>query len=532
LGQLNSENDSYGTFTIVSQLPLPDFNATAVSAAVEGWSYEQPTVYLDPSASTEGTGTLESPYKSLSKAVDAAGIGKVYVMSSITIDSKSTMWDSTEFIRYTGNNFSGPMFIINAPDGEYDNNDTTTYVTISDAVVDGSGVGTLFQVNQGRLRLRGNMVLQNAAQGVVVNATSTGDAEVELNEAYINTTQSVYVSANTSEDTQHNGIIYDAFGKYTNKFLGTVYLGTNVYIQVDSVIGCPFTYECANPTVGRKVLQASSSRALSDSDIANVKYVGGAVDLAKSSTSNGNSATMQAVNIVYVNGTLTDNGTGTEANPYNNIASAMANTDAKLILINGTTALTSGTYSGKTIQCGSTATSSVSTMFTYALTGENATFDGMTIIGTAPGNVLDTTTVFEIDAGNLILDGGTTIERCGVAVDQFAGTCTVKNAKVSASVYSFKVETTAGVLDFNTTEDTSVIGTIYLGRATSSTSTYFRISSALNCPLVVEAFRPSVGNTIATGSGYTLTEADAAQVSYLNSTYKISLSGGNLVLAS
>jgi hypothetical protein len=171
-------------------------------------------------------------------------------------------------------------------------------------------------------------------------------------------------------------------------------------------------------------------------------------------------------------------------------------------------------------------------MFTYALTGENATFDGMTIIGTAPGNVLDTTTVFEIDAGNLILDGGTTIERCGVAVDQFAGTCTVKNAKVSASVYSFKVETTAGVLDFNTTEDTSVTGTIYLGRATSSTSTYFRISSALNCPLVVEAFRPSVGNTIATGSGYTLTEADATQVSYLNSTYKISLSGGNLVLAS
>jgi hypothetical protein len=290
LGQLNSENDSYGTFTIVSQLPLPDFNATAVSAAVEGWSYEQPTVYLDPSASTEGTGTLESPYKSLSKAVDAAGIGKVYVMSSITIDSKSTMWDSTEFIRYTGNNFSGPMFIINAPDGEYDNNDTTTYVTISDAVVDGSGVGTLFQVNQGRLRLRGNMVLQNAAQGVVVNATSTGDAEVELNEAYINTTQSVYVSANTSEDTQHNGIIYDAFGKYTNKFLGTVYLGTNVYIQVDSVIGCPFTYECANPTVGRKVLQASSSRALTSTGIANVSYVGNAATLTLNETTNGNYA--------------------------------------------------------------------------------------------------------------------------------------------------------------------------------------------------------------------------------------------------
>jgi hypothetical protein len=341
----------------------------------------------------------------------------------------------------------------------------------------------------------------------------------------------VYVSANTSEDTQHNGIIYDAFGKYTNKLLGTVYLGANVYIQVDSVIGCPFTYECANPTVGRKVLQASSSRALSDSDIANVKYVGDAVDLAKSSTSNGNSATMQTVNIVYVNGTLTENGTGTEANPYNNIASAMANADAKLILINGTTALTSGIYSGKTIQSNvATSTTSAFTMFTDGTLGETTTLSGVVILATAPGEVSANTTVINLNGGNIVLDGGTVISGAKTAVDMLAGSCTVKDTQVSASEYSFKVEDYLAKLYFNMTSETKVSGTVYL--ASSEISPFFYISSALTGGLVVECADAEDGYVVAQGNGgYNITESDASKVSYINGIFKVLVDDDTLVLA-
>jgi hypothetical protein len=541
LSYLNDENATYGTFSLDDYYgtPMPNYDATATAGSAEGWSKIEKTVYLDTSATTNGDGTSAStPYNSLNSALTGVEVGKIYVMSTINITSRTTIWDNIEFIRYTGNNFTGPMFNINAPDSVFpgDTVETTTYVSFDNGEVNASGIGVAFNVQQGRLRLRDGVKITNAEQGIVVQAAADaeGNAEVQLEETYINTKQAVWVAGNesTSVSNQKNGIFYSASGKYAVKLLGNVYLGANTVIQTTSKITCPFTYECADPAVDRIVLQGIDDRILLSTDLPYVKYVGDAVTLQIVGTGENNSATMQAVNIVYVNGELDDNGTGTEANPYNNLDSAMADTNAKLIMINGTTLLSSGTYSGKTIQCGSTATSSVDTMFTYEETGEDVTFSGVTIIGTAPGNVSDETTVFEVDAGNLILDGGTVIERCGTAVDVYAGSCTVKNTKVSATDYSFAVQTFAGILNFDTTANTAISGTVYLGRATSNSSVYFRVLSALNCPLVVECFSPNAGNTVATGSGYTLTEADAAQVSYVNSTYKISLSGGNLVLAS
>jgi hypothetical protein len=171
-------------------------------------------------------------------------------------------------------------------------------------------------------------------------------------------------------------------------------------------------------------------------------------------------------------------------------------------------------------------------MFTYDVTGEDVIFSDVTVIGTAPGGVIDDTTVFEIEGGNLILSGGAVVERCGTAVDLLAGTCTVKDTKVSASEYSFNVEDYAATLYFNTTDTTQISGAIYLAEASAGSSVFFRILSALSCQLVVECENPNVGDTIAAGSGYVLTAADAAKVSYINSEYKIILSGGNLVLSS
>jgi hypothetical protein len=259
--------------------------------------------------------------------------------------------------------------------------------------------------------------------------------------------------------------------------------------------------------------------------------VGDAVTLQLVGAGANNSATMKAVNIVYVNGTLAENGTGTEANPYNNIASAMANTDAKLILINGTTALTSGTYSGKTIQNNvATSTTSAFTMFTDGMLGETTTLNGVTILAAAPGKVSANTTVINLNGGNIVLDGGTVISGAKTAVDMLAGSCTVKDTQVSASEYSFKVEDYLAKLYFNMTVNTKIDGTIYLD--TSSVEPLFYISSALMSNLVVECGDAYVTYVIAEGSGgYTITESDASKVSYVNGDFKVEVEDNTLVLA-
>jgi hypothetical protein len=541
LGDLNTNTGNYGTFSLVTNLPFPDFNATAVSDAAQGWLATEVSVYYDPKATTNGTGTVTDPFNDLDKAVEEAGYGKVYVMNTITITSRKTMWDSVEFVRYTGSNFTGPMFVIDAPDSDYHGKDETTYVTMESSIIDGSGVGILIQVNQGRLRLRGGIQLTNAQEGVYVNATGEGNAEVQLEEAYIDTARSVYVADNDSIDNQKNGFIYSESGNYAVKLQTVAYMGSNVYIQCSSTVTCPLYYECGGAQVSRKVIQGitayygSDARALEPEDIANVMYPGNAAPLTLSGATAGNYATISNMYIGYVNGTLTSNGTGTEASPYNNLSDALNDDNIRLVLIMGTVALPSGTYSGtKAVQIGTTGT--VTTMFTYNNIDADATFNGLRIIGTAPGaatNYVGTTTVLSISAGSVTLDGNARIESCGTAVDQYDGSCTVKSVRVNALQYSFKVETSIAKLFFSTTTNTLIKGKVYLGYNLSAAQFY--ISSALNSELTVECLLPYSGYIVASStpnSGYSITSYDAQKVSNMNANYKVELQGGNLVLAS
>jgi hypothetical protein len=544
-GYLNLENETYGTFSLDTyyKTPMPNFDATASAGSSEGWAHIEKSVYLDTSASDNGTGTLESPYNNLKDAVEGAGIGKVYVMSSVTITSRTTLYNSTEFIRYTANGFSGPMFIINAPDSEFNNEVGTTYITLESGIVDGSGVGILFQVNQGRLRLRGGVQLRNAQEGVYVNATGDDNAEVQLDETYIDTARSVYIADNDSIDAQKNGFIYSESGKYAVKLQTVAYMGSNVYIQCSSKVTCPLYYECGSAQVGQKTIQGVSPykgatfvRELKDTDIANVMYPGNAASLALSGATAGNYATISNMYIGYVNGTLTSNGTGTEASPYNNLSDALNDDNIRLVLIMGTVALPSGTYSGtKAVQIGTTGT--VTTMFTYNNIDADATFSGLRIIGTAPGaatSQVGTTTVLSISAGSVTLDGNTRIESCGTAVDQYDGSCTVKSVRVNALQYSFKVEDYIAYLYFNTTSNTQINGKVYLESSIIQDAQFY-ISSALNPNIVVECASPYSGYIVASStpnSGYSITSYDAQKVSYMNANYKVELQGGNLVLAS
>jgi hypothetical protein len=319
-------------------------------------------------------------------------------------------------------------------------------------------------------------------------------------------------------------------------------MGSNVYIQCSSTVTCPLYYECGSAQVGRKVIQGitayygSDARKLEPEDIANVMYPGNAAPLALSDATAGNYATISNMYIGYVNGTLTTNGTGTEASPYNNLSDALNDDNIRLVLIMGTVALPSGTYSGtKAVQIGTTGT--VTTMFTYNNIAADATFSGLRIIGTAPGaatSYVGATTVLSISAGSVTLDGNARIESCGTAVDQYDGSCTVKSVRVNALQYSFKVETPIARLYFATTSATQINGTVYLGFLDADDAQFY-ISSTLYPSLVVECGYPYAGFTVASptsGSGYTITNYDAAKVSYINDGYKVSLQGGSLVLTS
>jgi hypothetical protein len=541
LGDLNTNTGNYGTFSLVTNIPFPDFNATAVSGAADGWEKVEKVAYLDTSATTNGDGSsASSPYNNLKTAVDAVGMGKIYVMSTVNITSRTTIWDNIEFIRYTENNFTGPMFNINAPDSIYPDTEEssteeeTTYVTFDSGVFDASDVGTVFNVEQGRLRLRGGTQINNAQQGVTVKATSTGNAEIQLEEVYINTTQAVSVAGNdsTSIRDQKNGIFYSESGPYAVKLLSEVCLGNNTIIQLSSKITCPFTYECADPSTGRVVFQGIKDRTIKSEWFGNATYVEDAVNLIISNEDiANNTATMANVYVAYVDGTLSTNGTGTKDSPYNNLASAMSNTTAKIILVTGTTSLVGGTYADKIVQC-FTSGSSNSPFVVFAANnmGTTSTFDGMSIYTTAPGEMVSYTTAVEVDGGNLVLDGGTSIANPQIAVDMLAGSCTVKDTQVSASEYSFRVEDYLANLYFNMVANTKVDGVIYL--ALSEVEPLFYISSALTCDLIVECGDAYSGYIIAEGFNYSVNANDAAKVSYVNGSYRVSLQGGYLVLTS
>ncbi len=114
-------------------------------------------------SATLAGGTVED----LQTAIATAGAeGTITVTGTVTLDSSVTIHDNVNIVRGAG--FTGPMFTVATGDSD-------VYVTLTSMTIDGNGYGTIFDVNSGRLRLRGNITLQNAAKALNITG---GTAEV------------------------------------------------------------------------------------------------------------------------------------------------------------------------------------------------------------------------------------------------------------------------------------------------------------------------------------------------------------------
>jgi hypothetical protein len=517
-GGTESTDPTYGAWSSGTEstdyCPVLTGTATAVASPAEGWTAEKKTVYLNPNyTGTDSDGTESKPYTSLNNAVAAAEGGIVYVMSTVKINEGGSYYDSVEFRRYKGgsSSFTDPMFEINAADNSYG----TAYVTFTSATIDGGGVGTVFNVIKGRLRLRGNITVKNVADTasadksiIGVNVQSSG--QVEVNYAKINATDYSIKLAGAS-----NTFVLDNFGTQIITISGTVYLGTGAYVTATDAIPCDFAVECQTQTEGTVVVKGSDGYTVTQKDADRMTDSDNTygVMLREMSSTSGTVSELILAKIRYLDGTQSSNGDGTVNSPYNNLSDALYNiTGNEMVVVQGTTPLPSGTYSGSTvIQRGANLDAP---MFTVA-SGQSVMLTWKTLTGRGKG------TIVQVNGGDLTLSGGVALINCDTAVDVVTGNSLIYQTVIDADNYSVKVGD-AGTLTMSAQAVTSIDGSIYLasGKKISVTRT-------LPCDISVISASPSTGVVVAEGSNYTLTQADADHVSYNNNDYEVVLDSSN-----
>ena len=160
-----------------------------------------------------GTATLAGgTVADLQTAIATAGAdGTITVTGTVTLSSSVTIHDNVNIVRGAG--FTGPMFTVATGDSDI-------YVTLTSMTIDGNGYGTIFDVNSGRLRLRGNITLQNAAKALNITG---GTAEV--NKCALGGTVSADVAAAGT-------FIINNFGG--SSVTGTVNLASGAKITLES----------------------------------------------------------------------------------------------------------------------------------------------------------------------------------------------------------------------------------------------------------------------------------------------------------
>jgi hypothetical protein len=466
LGEWNGAEDA---------TPMLKYDADAYNTPAAGWTHEEKNIYLDPTNGNDANSgeSATAAKKTLNAAIKAAGIGNVYVMGTVTIDESVTLYDSTTFLRYDPTNFTDPMFIIDAPNNSYG----VAYVTFEGAVVDGGGVGTLFQVNRGRLRLRGSSILQNADIGVDINGQGSNQAQAELNEVLIDSTVTLSVRVNGatvgngrgSSDT--NNLILDSFGTYEIKLKGVVALKAGAYITAEWKISCNMTVECEDWNVTNRKLIVGVPKSADDkddgydldaTDMSYVHYVGNAVTWALNTNTTGNEIVISATRIYYLDGTKSSNGTGTAASPFNSLTAALnqAGDNDTLILVTGMATLSAGTYSKVvTIQRGSGYSG---ILFNVNAASGTMALSGMTILGRYVCTPEGIGTIVNVTSGTLTLDGGVTLTDCNTAAYLAGGNLRITQAVVHANRYSVYLTTSNGNLVLNPETGTAIDGAVYL----------------------------------------------------------------------
>lgn len=213
------------------------------SGNVLGYKYYASTIGQDEGTTTAGTpviggtATLNGGTAAdLQAAIAEAGAdGTITVTNTVTLSESLTLHDNVTIKRANG--FTGSLFKIATGSAD-------VYVTLTSMTVSGNGYGTLFDVESGRLRLRGNITLKDAAAAAVVEA----GAIVEANKVTVNN------MTQYSFDVKANGTLtYNDFGG--TSINGVVYLentagNSDAALELLSELGESLVVKCANPSSG------------------------------------------------------------------------------------------------------------------------------------------------------------------------------------------------------------------------------------------------------------------------------------------
>ncbi len=224
----------------------PALTYEAADAAATDRPAAAGTAYVNGTLAANGDGTADTPYNNLADAVTKAGAGgTVYVKGTVTFNSAVTRHDSVTIKRASG--FTDPLFKVNVPAG--------SYVTLTSATIDGNDSGTLFNVESGTLRLRGNIKLQKAAIGVYVK----NGGVVEVNKSVITTATAINTEAVGSSAA---AVVLNDFGG--TSITNSINLGANTYISVASALNSDISVEAASSSV---VAMGTGSYPLTNTDL-------------------------------------------------------------------------------------------------------------------------------------------------------------------------------------------------------------------------------------------------------------------------
>jgi hypothetical protein len=520
VGSLNSSGTSastYGTWKVDGTVPGLNYNAVEVTQPAEGWASQPKTVYLNPKAASDGDGTQSSPYKDLDKAVTEANGGTVYIMNTVTLTGGNYYYSVT-FKRDT--TCTGPMFSVNAP---ADSDGSITYVTFTSATIDGNGTGTLIEVVEGRLRMRGNLKLQNATTGVTVEAKSSSvKAQVEVDYVNIGNTVTTPISVPSNSDG-NNSFILNSFGTGQVTLSGTVKLGTDAYITVYNTITDTVNVECTNAAKGRVIASGvvpdGYDYTLTDADAAKINCTNKG-DLTVLARSNYDGSEIILDTPLYLDVTASSNGDGTQASPFNTFDAAVTGASAgDTVIVTNAVTVPAGSYDKNlTFKRGTGLTAT--TMFTV---NSNVTLSGISFDGNGIGTVINLT------GGALTMTGKSAAVNGVTAIDVASGAAlTVTQASVRATQYSIKLADSTSTFNLTPSTGTSISGTVYLGKVESAyVGAMIRVGSSLSAidgVITIECEYPSANLAVATVNGYDgFTTADLEKITYVNSNYIIAI---------
>lgn len=230
-----------------------NYNGVAYNFKINIKVLEANTVTLGP----EGSGAA---YETLKLAVENAGNGGTVQVLGTTILEPTDNQDLTINGTVTvvpGQGFTGTMFNVNAG---------SNIVTLTSMTINAGSSDTIFDVNSGTLRLRGNIKLQNAAEAVKVRA----GAKVEMNKTQIDAATAVNLVSATSQ------MYFNDYGG--TRITGKIYLADGSVIMMHTQLSSDITVECEAPSRGTPIALSDNNLDL-DNSVTYVHYVDDLYDI-------------------------------------------------------------------------------------------------------------------------------------------------------------------------------------------------------------------------------------------------------------